>query len=52
MNWVLLFVLAFMFYWGLCRLVDHMLDKAAADRAEKRAKEHFKQTERFRRSIG
>lgn len=52
MIWVLSFVVALGFYWGLWSVLDRIFDKAEAVRAEKRAKEHFKETERFRRNIG
>ncbi len=52
MFWTLVFIVALLIFWGTSKIGDHIFDKAAAVRAEKRAKEHFKTTERFRRSIG
>jgi len=52
MFWILVFCVALLLFWGTTKIGDRIFDKAAAVRAEKRAKEHFKTTEQFRRSIG
>lgn len=52
MFWILVFVVAFLLFLGWTKVVDLIFNKAAAVRTETRAKEHFKTTERFRRSIG
>lgn len=51
MTWLLLFVVIFIFFFGVWKISDIMFDKAAAIRAENRAKEHFRKTEAFRNNI-
>lgn len=52
MFWIIMFVSVFLFFLILWITLNHIYDKAVAARAEKRAKEHFKTTERFYRNIG
>lgn len=51
MTWILLFVMVLIFFGALWKLLDHLYDKAADARADKRAKEHFEKTERYRRGV-
>lgn len=44
-------VLVVLVFFGLWKILDMMIDEVEAFRAEKRAKEHFKKTEKFRRGI-
>ena len=52
MFWILVYVLAFLLFWGMSKIFDILYNRVEAARAEKRATNHFEATERFRRSIG